>query len=95
MKIYKVFPPSIDTSLSRFTFSANVNEVLFQFHFYVDNGELRCYVVIANDSVREVGVIPNVINWSRYLDYSLVFFSDYDTITLDTLSLSVIYVVVK
>ena len=95
MKIYKIFPPSIDTSLERIVFSANVNEVLFQFHLYLDGAKWRGYVVIDNSEVREIGVIPNVINWSRYLDYSIVFYSEYDDITQDNLSLSTIYVIVK
>lgn len=95
MKVVRIYPPSVDSALERLTFTAAVESATFIFHLYWDTNKWRGHVDINGEDIREIGVIPSVVNWSRYPDYSLVFASEYPAINQGNLGTAVVFVVVK
>ena len=95
MTVHKVFPPTFDSDVERLVFTVDVDGVPFKFHLYWDDTKWRGYVAIPDVGVREIGIIPGVVNWSRYLDYSVVFYSEYESIDQSNIGLSVIYIISK
>lgn len=71
--IYEVSFPALDSTLENFMFSANTNDGVFKFTFQWFNDVWNCYVTLPDLSVRTIGVVPYVVNWSDFLDYSIFF----------------------
>jgi hypothetical protein len=73
---YEITIPSFDSSTTKnFSFNSSVGGNLFSFRFLYDNVAERwsSWVTMPDGTIRLLGVIPSVMNWSRYMDYSIMF----------------------
>jgi hypothetical protein len=95
MTAYIVAPPSLTSGVTNITFNTLIGGATFVFYMTWDGLLWRGYVVLPDASIRDIGVYPNVENWSRYQDYSLIFSYDADSIGYSDLTLSTIYVIDK
>lgn len=59
-----------------FSFSAVHPDGVFKFLFRYFNDRWNCFVTLPSGEVRAAGVEPNVVSWSGFLDYGLVFITD-------------------
>ena len=59
-----------------FTFSAIDGDGVFTFHFKWINDRWNCWIDMPDGTTRQAGVYPNVLSWSQFLDYSLIFMTD-------------------
>ena len=71
--VYEIPFPVLPNDLYNFSFPVNTDSGVFNFTFQWFNDIWNCYVTLPDNTIRTVGVIPYVINWSDYLDYSLYF----------------------
>jgi hypothetical protein len=74
--IYEIQIPNFDSTTTRnFNFNARLGNNLFTFYFIYNTSVSRWsgWVVLPDLSIRLIGVIPMLLNWSRYIDYSLFF----------------------
>lgn len=75
-----------------FIFSVNDTAGTFDFKFKWLNGRWNCWVTLPDGTVRQAGVYPNVISWSGFLDFGLVFVTDLQKINFDQLYLTEVYI---
>lgn len=64
----------------------------FKFSFKWINERWNCWVTLPDNSVREAGVYPNVVSWTGYLDYGLVFKTSLSEINYNSLLLTELYI---
>lgn len=87
-KQYTITMPNIDvTTIQNFNFNSKVGNALFNFQFTWDhiNNIWQGWTTMPDLSIREFGVIPNVLNWSRFNDFSLSLGFNGDSIGLTDL----------
>lgn len=68
-----------------FEFECVATSGTFTFHFKWINNSWSVWVTLPDGSVRQAGVYPNVINWTGYSDYGLVFITDLEQIDYSSL----------
>lgn len=83
MNLYSINIPTY--SQNYFSFIANVGSLTFKFTFRYVN-KWQCWATLPDGTIRHIGVNPNVLNWSKHLDYSVFFYTQSDSINYDTLS---------
>lgn len=71
--------------LENFTISAMDDAGVFKFNFKWFNNRWNLWVDLPDGTTRQAGVYPNVINWSGYLDYSLIFSTSLESIGFEQL----------
>ena len=79
--------PSEDPQ-ENFEFSCTADVGSFTFHFKWLNGRWNCWVTLPDGSVRQAGVEPNVVSWTGYDDYGLVFQTSLPAIDFNSLFLT-------
>lgn len=90
---YTVSWPEIDIC-DNFKFSTSINSETFEFRFKWLNDRWNCWVTLPDGTVRDAGVYPNVVNWTGYNDYGLIFSTDladfnYNNLFLGTLVVAI------
>ena len=78
--------------VENFSFSVNDESGVFNFKFKWLNDRWDCWVTLPDDTTRQAGVYPNVVSWSGFLDYGLVFITDLQSINFDQLYLTEVYI---
>lgn len=63
---------------------------IFTFRFY--NDRWNCYCELPSGEIRGVGVEPNIVSWSGFLDYGIFFETDLQTIDRNSLYLTTLYI---
>ena len=81
------------TITDNFEFSTIDKDGSFNFLFKWMNNRWNCWVTLPDNSVREAGVYPNIINWVSALDFGLVFKTDLAEISHDSLFMTELYIV--
>lgn len=89
--INKVTFPEGDIT-DNFSFSAIHPDGVFDFHFRYMNERWNLWVTLPSGEVRCAGVEPNVVSWSGFLDYGLVFETDMTEISKSSLLLTTLYI---
>lgn len=84
--------PSCDI-VKQFNFSTKHEDGTFNFSFKYLNDVWNCYVTLPDGSIRQCGVYPNVISWTGYPDYGILFSTDLKSITYDSLFLTELYII--
>ena len=79
--------PSEDPQ-ENFEFSCTADAGNFTFHFKWMCGRWNCWVTLPDGSVRQAGVEPNVVSWTGYDDYGLVFQTSLPAIDFNSLFLT-------
>lgn len=70
---YQINFPNFDATVTpNITFNSKVGSDLFSFTFRF-NVIWRGWCTMPDGSIRQLGIIPNVLNWSRFQDWSLMF----------------------
>lgn len=82
-----------NTTTDNFEFSTIDKDGAFTFLFKWMNDRWNCWVTLPDNSVREAGVYPNVVNWVSALDFGLVFKTDLTEISHDSLFMTELYIV--
>jgi hypothetical protein len=82
---------------TKINFDCSVGAGTFSLYLTWDGVLWTGYAVLPDQSIREVGVKPKVDNWSRYTDYSIMFFpsSDISSIGYSDLATTSIYILDK
>lgn len=70
---------------NRFTFDVIHEDGVFNFLFYWLNDRWNCWVTLPDGNKREAGVYPNVVSWSGYTDYGIVFYTDLPEISYSSI----------
>jgi hypothetical protein len=93
---YEIKIPSFDyltTTNFNFTTTIGSNSLTFYFKWSSTTERWSGWVLMPDETIRLFGVIPNIINWSRYLDYSLILSFDGQNIgSEDLLDVTVVIV---
>lgn len=80
--------PDINEPVENFSFDCVCTAGTFSFHFKWLNDRWNVWVTLPNGEVREAGVYPNVISWTGFTDYGLVFKSSLKAIDFKSLLLA-------
>lgn len=83
--------PSDEVS-ENFEFDVIDTDGTFKFSFKWMNDRWNCWVTLPDNSVREAGVYPNVISWSGFLDYGIMFKTSLSEINYTSLLLTELYI---
>lgn len=75
-----------------FVFSAIHPDGVFKFHFRYMNDRWNLWVTLPSGEVRLAGVEPNVVSWSGFLDYGLIFETEMTEISKGSLLLTTLYI---
>ena len=76
-----------------FSFSTMHPDGLFKFLFRYFNGRWNCWCTLPSGETRVVGVEPNVVSWSGFLDYGIVFITELPLISRNSLFLTSLYII--
>lgn len=88
----KVTFPDADIT-DNFSFTAIHPDGSFKFHFRWFNERWNLWVTLPSGELRCAGVEPNVISWSGFLDYGLIFVTELTEITKNSLPLTEIVII--
>jgi len=95
MTVYTLYPPTVPSGTLNFSFTATIAAQAWVFNFQWRTDHWTAVVTLPDGTLRESGVIPEVINWSRNTDYNLTFsLSSADEIGLDDISDIAIHVII-
>jgi hypothetical protein len=78
--IYQVNIPSIDVDTKRFNFIAELPDGNFTFYFWYFNNNWTAFIQLPSGEIRNIGVYNNVLNWNKFLDYSVLILNATDEI---------------
>ena len=81
---YIISWPDVDLQ-DNFTFSVMLPDGRFSFLFKYINERWNVWCTVPDGTTREAGAEPNVVNWTGFIDYGLVFASDAPEISHDEL----------
>lgn len=73
------------------TFTTLYADGVFTFTFKWLNGRWNCWVTLPSGDIREAGVYPNVVSWSEYDDFGILFATDLSVIDQSSLTLTEMY----
>ena len=76
-----------------FKFSVVHPDGVFTFLFRYFNNRWNCWCTLPSGEIRGVGVEPNVISWSGFLDYGVIFITDLEVIDRNSLPLTQLFIV--
>lgn len=76
-----------------FKFSVVHPDGVFTFLFRYFNDRWNCWCTLPSGEIRGVGVEPNVMSWSGFLDYGVYFMTDLEVIDKSSLPLTQLYIV--
>jgi hypothetical protein len=96
MKTYVLYPPSIPEDVERLSFSSNLaGGDPWVFTFLWLNEAWSAFITLPDETVREAGCVPGVLNWTGYSDYAIQFdYANADVIGLNdisSISITVVY----
>lgn len=74
-------------------FDAVAEAGTFTFHFKWFNGRWNLWVTLPDGTIREAGVIPNILNWTGSQDYGLCFKTNLSEIDFSSLKLTEILII--
>lgn len=83
-KTYQINYPDTDIQ-ENFTFSTVLEDGVFNFRFRWADGRWHVWVTPPGRQARPAGAEPNVMNWTGYADYGLMFVTDMTTIDFKSL----------
>jgi len=90
--IYSV--PFPDAELTdAFYFSTVHPDGVFKFEFRYFNDRWNCFVTLPSGEIRAAGVEPNVLSWSGFIDYGVLFLTDLPVIEKSSLYLTSLYII--
>ena len=75
-----------------FSFQSVTSEGAFTFNFKWINDAWSLWVTLPDETVRQAGVYPNVVSWTGYPDYGLVFQTSLEDITYNSLFSTSLYI---
>lgn len=75
--MYLVNLPVIDPAVIAFTFTTQNAEGNWTFVFKFGNGVWQGWATLPSGEVRPFGCVPNVFNWSGFLDFGIVLISGF------------------
>ena len=78
--------------IENFEFDAIHPDGTFKFVFKWMNDRWNCWVTLPGGEKRQAGVYPNVISWSGFLDYGIVFETNLTEINFTSLLLTNLYI---
>lgn len=81
---HKIEPPAIEP-VEQFKYSANTDLGFFEFNFKWLNDRWDLWVTLPDETIRQASVYPNVMNWTGYLDYGLIFLTDLTEINFNSI----------
>ena len=84
------FPSSEITD--SFTFSTMHPDGLFKFTFRYFNDRWNGWCTLPSGETRVIGVEPNVVSWSGFVDYGIVFITELPVISKSSLFLTSLYI---
>lgn len=88
VKSYEIISFPDQDPVENFEFYSNTSNGTFKFHFKWINDAWSCWVTLPDNSVRQAGVYPNVVNWTGFSDYGLVFSTPLASIDFSSLFLT-------
>lgn len=80
--------PAIDPGVVAFTFTTQTQDGAWTFVFKYVNGRWNAWVTLPSGEVRQAGCVPDVVNWSGFLDFGLVLISSSAALGLNDLTSS-------
>lgn len=78
---------------NNFTFSAIDEDGTFRFHFRWINERWNCWVTLPSGEERTCSVYANVISWTGFLDYGIVFSTELKEISFSDLFSTELYII--
>lgn len=81
-----------DEVQENFEFDVIESSGTFKFLFKWMNDRWNCWVTLPDGSTREAGVYPNVVSWSGFLDYGIIFKTDLTKINYKSLLMTKLYI---
>jgi hypothetical protein len=91
-ELYKVDWPSGEVS-EAFTFDTVHPDGVFTFQFRYFSDRWHCWCTTPDGDRRAVGVVPDVVSWSEYLDYGIVFDTNLQDISYSSLFNTSLYII--
>ena len=94
---FEIALPDFDAGeVKNFNFNTTIGELVFNFYFLYSELESKwlSWCIMPDGSKRLIGVVPKILNWSRFMDYSLYFEFDGTAILLNDLVTAKIILVV-
>ena len=79
--------------VENFTFDATAEAGNFSLHFKWLNDRWNLWVTLPSGEIRQAGVQPDVISWSEFDDFGLVFVTDMENIDFNSLFLTELYLI--
>lgn len=76
-----------------FTFETVTEDGVFKFHFMWKNEHWNCWVTTPKGDVRQCSVYPNVISWTGFLDYGILFSTSLIEISFNELFSTELYII--
>lgn len=76
-----------------FTFDCATESGIFSFHFKWLNDRWNLWVTLPDGTIRQAGTVPEVISWSEFDDFGLVFKTDMQTIDYNGLMQTEMYLI--
>lgn len=92
-ELYSVaFPQSTETPID-FKFSTVHPEGVFQFRFRFFQNRWNGWCTLPSGEIRAFGIEPNVISWTGFVDFGLVFITDLPEISRNNLFLTKLFLI--
>lgn len=90
---YNIAFPQVETPPKDFSFSTVHPDGVFKFHFRFFNERWNGWATLPTGEIRAFGIEPNVISWTGFLDYGLVFLTELPEISENNLFLTQLFLI--